>query len=169
MPKLFGEKMEKIRIKFPFRDKEPVSQLFGARPEVYKHYGFAGHEGVDFAVPVGMPVVASADGQLWRLGSINGAYGIRAIVRHQWGSTIGFTIYAHLSKTQGAELDHVKAGDVIGYSGNTGNSTGPHLHWSLCLPFENKGYAAPLGVSRRVGYPTIKLWYFDPFAFVGDV
>ena len=160
--------MKKVRLKLPFPNNRAVSQLFGARPQVYKRFGFAGHEGVDFPVPIGVPVLASADGQLWHLGTINGAYGIRTIIRHEWDSIVGFTIYAHLSKTEGKELDHVKAGDVIGYSGNTGNSTGPHLHWSLCLPFENKGYAASLGVSRRVGYPTIKLWYFDPFAFVGD-
>lgn len=102
-----------------------VSQLFGANPSWYTPYGLAGHEGVDFSVPVGTPVRAAHDGVVR---SAQGpTYGIQAWVE----SPQATTLYAHLSGV----LKHgaVRAGEVIALSGNTGRSTGPHLHWGLRL------------------------------------
>jgi len=82
------------------------------------------HTGVDFAVPVGTDVVAVADGKIENA-SWGKAYGT-ALVQKVEG---GWVIYAHLSKTFVKAGDAVKAGEVIAKSGNTGNSSGPHLHF----------------------------------------
>lgn len=82
------------------------------------------HTGVDFAVPVGTDIVAVADGKIENA-SWGKAYGT-ALVQKVEG---GWVIYAHLSKTFVKAGDAVKAGEVIAKSGNTGNSSGPHLHF----------------------------------------
>jgi len=82
------------------------------------------HTGVDFAVPVGTDVVAVADGKIENA-SWGKAYGT-ALVQKVEG---GWVIYAHLSKTFVKAGDAIKAGEVIAKSGNTGNSSGPHLHF----------------------------------------
>ena len=81
------------------------------------------HTGVDYAVPVGTDVLAVADGKI-TTANWGAAYGTQ-LVQIVDG---GFFIYAHLSKTFCKAGDVVKAGEVIAKSGNTGNSTGPHLH-----------------------------------------
>ncbi|MEW2068023.1 peptidoglycan DD-metalloendopeptidase family protein [Streptomyces sp. NPDC007346] len=95
------------------------------------YYGQAGinwmsvHTGIDFPVSYGAPVMAATDGTVqtrW-----NGAYGNMAIVTMADGTE---TWYCHLSSTR-IRSGPVKAGDVIGYAGNSGNSTGPHLHFEV--------------------------------------
>ena len=110
-----------------------VSQPFGANPVMYAQFGLAGHEGVDFAAAVGTPVRAAHNGRVRY--STGAVYGIQAWIEGD-GIT---TLYAHLSKVGLA--GNVQAGDVIGWSGNTGRSTGPHLHWGLKLQgVENAPY-----------------------------
>ncbi|MDN3296711.1 peptidoglycan DD-metalloendopeptidase family protein [Streptomyces ficellus] len=95
------------------------------------YYGQAGvnwmslHTGIDFPVQYGTPVMAATDGTVrtqW-----NSAYGNMAIVTAKDGTE---TWYCHLSSTK-IRSGEVKAGDVIAYSGNSGNSTGPHLHFEV--------------------------------------
>ncbi|WP_299532451.1 M23 family metallopeptidase [uncultured Streptomyces sp.] len=95
------------------------------------YYGQAGvnwmsvHSGIDFPVSYGTPVMAATDGTVrtqW-----NSAYGNMAIVTMADGTE---TWYCHLSSTK-IRSGSVKAGDVIAYSGNSGNSTGPHLHFEV--------------------------------------
>ncbi|MER6613220.1 M23 family metallopeptidase [Streptomyces xantholiticus] len=95
------------------------------------YYGQSGvnwmslHTGIDFPVQYGTPVMAATDGTVrtqW-----NGAYGNMAIVTAADGTE---TWYCHLSSTK-IRSGSVKAGDVIAYSGNSGNSTGPHLHFEV--------------------------------------
>ncbi|MYS23216.1 peptidoglycan DD-metalloendopeptidase family protein [Streptomyces sp. SID4948] len=83
------------------------------------------HTGIDFPVQVGTPVMAATDGTVrtqW-----NSSYGNMAIVTAPDGTE---TWYCHLSSTK-IRSGKVKAGDVIAYSGNTGNTTGPHLHFEV--------------------------------------
>ncbi|MFD8980252.1 M23 family metallopeptidase [Streptomyces sp. NPDC059564] len=83
------------------------------------------HTGIDFPVSYGTPVMAATDGTVrtqW-----NSAYGNMAIVTSPDGTE---TWYCHLSSTK-IRSGKVKAGDVIAYSGNSGNSTGPHLHFEV--------------------------------------
>ncbi|MGW3086787.1 M23 family metallopeptidase [Streptomyces sp. NPDC001108] len=83
------------------------------------------HTGIDFPVLEGTPVMAATDGTVRT--QLNSAYGNMAIVTMADGTE---TWYCHLSSTR-IRSGPVKAGDVIAYSGNTGNSTGPHLHFEV--------------------------------------
>ncbi|GAA0331752.1 M23 family metallopeptidase [Streptomyces blastmyceticus] len=83
------------------------------------------HTGIDFPVSYGTPVMAATDGTVRT--QYNVAYGNMAIVTSPDGTE---TWYCHLSSTK-LRSGQVKAGDVIAYSGNSGNSTGPHLHFEV--------------------------------------
>lgn len=82
------------------------------------------HAGVDLAAPIGTPVYTPFDGVVTYAGWMNG-YGNTVMVTH--GEIM--TLYAHLDKYVVKVGQKVKAGELIAYVGNTGNSTGPHLHW----------------------------------------
>jgi murein DD-endopeptidase MepM/ murein hydrolase activator NlpD len=84
------------------------------------------HTGVDFAVPVGTDVVAVADGKIENA-TWGASYGTQLVQKVDGG----WFIYAHLSKALVKAGDHVTKGQHIGESGNTGNSSGPHLHVEL--------------------------------------
>ncbi|MBO0515448.1 M23 family metallopeptidase, partial [Streptomyces beijiangensis] len=83
------------------------------------------HTGIDFPVSYGTPVMAATDGTIRT--QYNTAYGNMAIVTSPDGTE---TWYCHLSSTK-LRSGSVKAGDVIAYSGSSGNSTGPHLHFEV--------------------------------------
>ena len=85
------------------------------------------HEGLDFAAPIGTPIYATGDGLVIAAGSERG-YGNRIIINHGYGY---ITKYAHMSKFKVKIGVRIKRGDVIGYVGNTGASTGPHCHYEL--------------------------------------
>lgn len=88
-----------------------------------------GNNSVDLAAPIGTPIVASASGTvlLARKG-YNGGYGNMIIIKHPNGTR---TLYAHLSKISISKGEQVSQGEVIGYVGSTGRSTGPHLHYEV--------------------------------------
>ena len=94
------------------------------------------HTGVDWGCRVGTPVVAAAGGTVIRSTSsgYNGGYGQVVIISHPNGTQ---TIYAHLSQINVSVGTRVTQGQIIGATGNTGRSTGPHLH------FETRGTANP--------------------------
>lgn len=85
------------------------------------------HEGVDVGVPTGTEVHAMSRGSVTLAGPKTG-YGLAVVVDHGWGWS---TLYAHLSSVRVEVGDHVSAGQVLGLSGNTGDSTGPHLHFEI--------------------------------------
>ena len=84
------------------------------------------HAGIDIAVPVGRPVRSVLPGTVEAAGR-DGGYGSRVVVRHEGGVR---TVYAHLDAVR-VRRGPVAAGTVIGRSGNTGHSTGPHLHFEV--------------------------------------
>ncbi|WP_299547364.1 M23 family metallopeptidase [uncultured Helicobacter sp.] len=87
------------------------------------------HTGIDFGIPVGTPIYAPADGVAYFANnSYNGGYGIMVKLEHSFGFS---TFYAHLSKIVVQKGDFVKRGQLIAYSGNSGRSTGPHLHYEI--------------------------------------
>lgn len=90
------------------------------------------HHGVDFGVPEGTEVMAARDGVVIQTGW-NGQLGISVSVEHA-DKTV--TRYAHLSESNVELGDTVSQGDVIAYSGNTGFSTGPHLHFEVRIAGE---------------------------------
>lgn len=83
------------------------------------------HQGVDIPLKTGDPIYATFTGKV-RISKYMGAYGNVIIIRHENGIE---TFYAHLSKRLVERDEWVNAGDVIGYGGSTGRSTGPHLHF----------------------------------------
>ena len=104
--------------------------------------GVHGSNGVDFGAPVGTTVKAALSGEVIlakKDGAYNGGYGNYIVIKHSNGTQ---TLYAHLSSVSVAVGESVSTGEVIGKSGNTGRSTGPHLH------FEVRGATNPFGKNK---------------------
>jgi murein DD-endopeptidase MepM/ murein hydrolase activator NlpD len=99
---------------------------FGSRSDPLTH-GHGNHQGVDIAAAPGQPVRASADGIVMRAGNLGGL-GNAIFVAHGYGIS---TRYGHLSKIEVRPGQRIKRGDVIGRVGNTGRSTGYHLHYEV--------------------------------------
>ncbi len=95
-----------------------------------KTQGLHGYNGVDLAAPAGTPILASATGDviISRSGSWNGGYGNYIVISHANGTQ---TLYSHNSKNIVSEGAHVVAGQIIGYVGSTGKSTGSHVHFEV--------------------------------------
>ena len=110
-------------MKKPFDGEFPVTQRFGE-----KITNPAGHTGIDYALYLGTPVLAAMDGKVSRIAELRSGYGTHVIVDHGGGLQ---TIYAHLSRVTVEFGETVREGQLLGYSGNTGNSTGPHLHFEV--------------------------------------
>ncbi|OHA85750.1 MAG: hypothetical protein A2408_01625 [Candidatus Yonathbacteria bacterium RIFOXYC1_FULL_52_10] len=96
-------------------------------------YNGSGHNGIDLGVAVGTKVMASAAGVVTGAGDTDkvcpgASYGKWVLVKHENGLS---TLYAHLSLIKVSEGESVPAGGLVGYSGNTGYSTGPHLHFTV--------------------------------------
>lgn len=126
-----------IKLIRPVPADAPITQLFGENPKIYGKWGYAGHNGIDYAVPTGTPIVAAADGVVAKISYEAGGYGNYIQLNHDGGQTY----YAHLQQTAVSIGQQVRAGDVIAYSDNTGFSTGPHLHFALKIPTQvNPGY-----------------------------
>ena len=109
-------------------DGARMSSGFGMRRHPVLGYNRM-HKGVDFAAPTGTPIYAAGDGVIDKIGR-NGGYGNYIRIRHVNSLK---TAYAHMHKfAKGmSKGKRVKQGDVIGYVGTTGRSTGPHLHYEV--------------------------------------
>ena len=111
----------------------PISQYYGENPQVYGALGFKGHTGIDWATPVGSNIYAMAEGRVVRVETDPAGYGLFVKLSHDWGESL----YAHLSRAEVAVGDQIAACQVIGQSGSSGWSTGPHLHAQVrVIPFD---------------------------------
>jgi murein DD-endopeptidase MepM/ murein hydrolase activator NlpD len=130
--------LEGLPIGLPIEEDFRLTSGFGLRNDPFTGH-LAMHEGIDFSAEVGTPVVASAKGQ---------------VVRSEWDATYGnvieikhaenfLTRYAHLNKRLVSNNTAVQNGTPIGQVGNTGRSTGPHLHYEI---FQNGRAVNPLTV-----------------------
>ncbi|HBB65259.1 MAG TPA: hypothetical protein DCZ84_01310 [Candidatus Vogelbacteria bacterium] len=112
--------------------KREVSSGYYIKPvaKAIKTQGIHGYNGVDLAAPLGTPIVAAADGQVIvsRSEGWNGGYGKYIVIKHNNGAQ---TLYAHNKENAVSQGDWVKQGDVIGAVGNTGRSTGYHVHFEV--------------------------------------
>jgi murein DD-endopeptidase MepM/ murein hydrolase activator NlpD len=122
-----GRSLRKWLMRTPI-DGARLSSGFGPRRHPILGYNRM-HRGVDFAAPTGTPIYAAGDGMLVKVGR-NGSYGNYIEIRHNGEFN---TAYAHLSRfAKGIENGgRVRQGQVIGYVGSTGRSTGPHLHYEV--------------------------------------
>jgi murein DD-endopeptidase MepM/ murein hydrolase activator NlpD len=88
------------------------------------------HTGVDFSMPIGSPVYATGDGVISFVETKFSGYGKQIEIDHGFGFK---TKYAHLNEFKVRKGQKVKRGELIGYSGNTGKSSGPHLHYEVMV------------------------------------
>ena len=127
-----GKNVKKSILKTPL-DGARISSKYGMRKHPISGFNKM-HKGVDFAAPSGTPIYAGGNGVIEYVGR-NGGYGKYIRIRH---NNEYKTAYAHLSnyKKGISKGVRVNQGDIIGYVGSTGNSTGPHLHYEII--YQNK-------------------------------
>ena len=109
------------------KDLNRIASGFGYRIDpVYKTIKL--HAGLDFAAPQGTPIYATADGTVKVAGFSDGGYGNHVVINHGYGYQ---TVYGHMVRIKARTGQKVKRGEVIGYVGSTGKSTGPHCHYEV--------------------------------------
>lgn len=119
-------RLDRLPTALPLSGNFLLSSSFGVRADPITHLPSM-HEGIDFVAPVGTPVLATAAGVVLRA-EFAGAYGHMVEVAHADGFV---TRYAHLKTIQVKSQDVLERHDVVGTLGNTGRSTGPHLHYEV--------------------------------------
>lgn len=132
-----------------------VTQEYGATAFAQRAYKTQFHNGIDFKAAIGDPIVTADAGTVLAVGD-NGRtqYGKYVVVKHTNNLA---TLYAHLSKPVVAKGDYIKVGQIVGYAGNTGYVTGPHLHftvyWEPSLMFKlfTGAGLVPVGVTVNPG------------------
>lgn len=109
------------------KDLNRVASGFGFRIDpVYKTVKM--HAGLDFAAPQGTPIYATANGTISLSGNTGNGYGNHVIINHGYGYE---TLYGHMVRVKLRPGQRVKRGEIIGWVGSTGKSTGPHLHYEV--------------------------------------
>jgi murein DD-endopeptidase MepM/ murein hydrolase activator NlpD len=124
-----------LDIQYPVDDYENVSSGWGQRTVYGCQRCSTYHKGLDFTPGYGSPVYAIMDGVISQVDN-SGEYGMHVIITHEYiPERIYTTVYAHLqvsNVTNRLQLDNnIIKGDLIGYVGNSGLSTGPHLHFEV--------------------------------------
>lgn len=109
------------------QDLNRIASGFGYRIDpIYKTPKM--HAGLDFSAPQGTPIYATADGRVALAGHSDGGYGNHVIINHGFGYE---TLYGHMVRIKARLGQKIKRGEIIGYVGSTGKSTGPHLHYEV--------------------------------------
>jgi murein DD-endopeptidase MepM/ murein hydrolase activator NlpD len=109
------------------KDLTRVASGFGYRIDpIYKTTKM--HAGIDFTAPQGTPIYATADGVVTIAGNSGNGYGNHVVINHGYGYE---TLYGHMVRVKSRSGQAVKRGEVIGWVGSTGKSTGPHLHYEV--------------------------------------
>jgi murein DD-endopeptidase MepM/ murein hydrolase activator NlpD len=109
------------------KDLSRIASGFGYRIDpVYKTTKF--HAGLDFAAPQGTPIYATANGTVETAGNTGNGYGNHVVINHGYGYQ---TLYGHMFRVKVRPGQKVKRGEIIGWVGSTGKSTGPHCHYEV--------------------------------------
>ncbi len=109
------------------KDLNRIASGYGYRIDpVYKTTKF--HAGLDFSAPQGTPIYATADGKVTTAGNMGNGYGNHVIINHGYGYE---TLFGHMVRVKARNGQMVKRGEVIGWVGSTGKSTGPHCHYEV--------------------------------------
>ena len=123
-----GAKLASIPAIQPVSNKELTRIASGFGMRIHPIYGIAKmHNGLDFTAPQGTPIYATGDGTVTTAGMATGT-GNHVIINHGYGYE---TVYMHMVKVKVRDGQKVKRGEVIGWVGNTGASTGPHCHYEV--------------------------------------
>lgn len=115
-----------ISLRRPLRGGR-VTQWFGSNEDWYKKFSLAGHNGVDYGVQIGTPVLAAISGTIVTFPVTQNGFGVYMKITDGKMEIL----YAHLSDVLVEYGQFVEVGQTIALSGNSGNSTGPHLHFGL--------------------------------------
>jgi len=108
-------------------DLKRLASGFGYRIDpVYKTVKM--HAGLDFAAPQGTPIYATANGTVKIAGNLGNGYGNHVIINHGYGYE---TLYGHMYRIKSKPGERIKRGEIIGWVGSTGKSTGPHCHYEV--------------------------------------
>lgn len=139
----------------PYKGNFRITQRFGETLIDYSKYGLVAHNGIDTAMPVGTPIIAAHAGEVLEVYNDPG-YGLYVKIE----DTEQGSLYAHLAQTVVKIGFQVKQGQLLGYSGNTGNSTGPHLHFGYYrIPRDRSngfnGYIDPEPYFLAIGGATV--------------
>lgn len=109
------------------KDLDRIASGFGVRIDpIYKTPKM--HAGLDFTAPQGTPIYATADGKVKVAGNTGDGFGNHVVINHGYGYE---TLYGHMVRVRARTGQTVKRGDLIGYVGSTGKSTGPHCHYEV--------------------------------------
>jgi murein DD-endopeptidase MepM/ murein hydrolase activator NlpD len=154
-----------IRVGAPFQGTAPMTQGWGTNAGFYSQFKYdgvplRGHNGLDFGTAMNTPLTAVDAGMVKRAGNDPTGFGNFILLQHDWGESL----YAHLETVHVQRGQTVGAGAVIGLSGNTGASTGPHLHFSIRItPYRRTdgwgGFANPIpfmDLSRSVSFGPVE-------------
>ena len=116
-----------INFRQSFKGSYPITLDYGEKwPPLYTDE--SPHRGIDYGCPMNTEILASADGTVKLVGNLTVGYGKYIKLSHAGGYE---TLYAHLNRIDAEIGQTVKKGQVIGLSGSSGNSTGPHLHFEV--------------------------------------
>lgn len=116
-------------MKKPFHQDFILTQGFGENPANYAKFGLKGHNGLDYALPAGTDVIAPHAGKVIEAAFDTPGYGLYLKIENDKEGSV----LAHLKDNLVSVGDTVSEGQLIAHSNNTGNSTGPHLHWGYYL------------------------------------
>jgi murein DD-endopeptidase MepM/ murein hydrolase activator NlpD len=152
-----------------------ITQLFGVTKDSVRLYASGSHNGIDLRASRGTPLTSPAKGEVVGTGDTDiacpkASYGKWVLIRHDNGLT---TLMAHFDVIKVSTGQSVETGDLIGYSGNTGYSTGPHLHFSVFASdgvvvgnFPSKSCS---GRTFTMPLPTAKNAYLNPSAYLPEI
>ena len=152
-----------------------ITQPFGITKDSVRLYASGTHNGIDLRANIGTPITSPASGTVIGVGDTDiscpkASYGKWVLIRHYNGLT---TLMGHFSLTKVIQGQEVATGDIIGYSGNTGYSTGPHLHMSVFASdgvqigsFPSKSCS---GKILTMPLPTAKPPYLDPASYLPNL
>jgi murein DD-endopeptidase MepM/ murein hydrolase activator NlpD len=108
-------------------DLKRIASGFGYRIDpVYKTVKF--HAGLDFTAPQGTPIYATANGTVRIAGNLGNGYGNHVVINHGYGYE---TLYGHMFRLKVQAGQKIKRGEILGWVGSTGKSTGPHCHYEV--------------------------------------
>lgn len=161
------DKATKSYLRTPYDGAFGIAQLWGENPAFYGQFVYdgvalQGHNGIDFLTPTGTLLYAVDGGEVIKAGNEPGGFGNFVLLRHPWGESL----YAHLNTIGVVAGQAVGRSQPIGISGNSGGSTGPHLHFAIrSNPYSRTdgwgGYRDPLPYLSPAAY-YLPAYVLDP-------